>query len=157
MDAEKTYRIHGISNLWWTKTLKKLARRTKFHITPLGIYIYIYIYIVKFHALPNRNNKRINMILYQNIKKKTYIYIYDIFNTLGLTSKCPSWGFDNDMPTHANKMDKTGGNLPVLCRVEACVGMPELGHLLVRPSVLNRSSIWNYFDMISYYFIYYYC
>ena len=64
------------------------------------------------------------------------------------------------MPTHADKMNKTGGNPPVLYIVEACVGivlawcwhsvgMPQLGHLLVRPGVLNRSSILDYFDIIS--------
>ena len=31
--------------------------------------------------------------------------------------------------------------------------MPQLGHLLVRPGVLNISSILNYFDIISYEFI----
>ena len=29
----------------------------------------------------------------------------------------------NTMPTHADKMDKTVGNPPVLCMVEACVGI----------------------------------
>ena len=50
MDAEKI-----MSNTWdfefmVKKTLKKLARTTKFHITPLGpsLYIYIYRYIDKF-------------------------------------------------------------------------------------------------------------
>ena len=56
------------------------------------------------------------------------------------------------MPTHAKKMDKTGGNPPCVGHsVSMCwhsvgmvlawcwhsVGMPQLGHLLVRPSVLN--------------------
>ena len=81
--------------------------------------------------------------------------ICNIFNTLGLTSKCPSRGMPTlcqhhakTMPTHAKKMDNTGGNPPVLYIVEACVGivlawcwhsvgMPQLGHLLVRPRVLN--------------------
>ena len=44
MDAEKI-----MSNTWYfefmvKKTLKQLARTTKFHITPLGPNIYIYIY-----------------------------------------------------------------------------------------------------------------
>ena len=39
---------------------------------------------------------------------------------------------------------------PVLYKVKACVGMPQLGHLLVRPSVLNISYILNDFDIISY-------
>ena len=60
----------------------------------------------------------------------------------------------NTMPTHADKMDKTGGNLPCVVHSESMcwhsVGMPELGHLLVRPSVLNISYILNYFDIISY-------
>ena len=58
------------------------------------------------------------------------------------------------MPTHADKMDKTGGVPPCLVHlISMCwhsVGMPQLGHLLVRPGVLNISSIFNYFDIISY-------
>ena len=42
-------------------------------------------------------------------------------NTLGLSSKCPSCGSANTMPTHANKMDKTG-RTPVLHIVKACIG-----------------------------------
>ena len=50
MDAEKI-----MSNTWdfefmVKKTLKKLARTTEFHITPLGPSIYIYRYIDKFKS-----------------------------------------------------------------------------------------------------------
>ena len=62
MDAEKI-----MSNTWdfeftVKKTLKKLARTTKFHITPLGpslslsIYIYIYRYIDKFMSRFQKHN-----------------------------------------------------------------------------------------------------
>ena len=44
----------------------------------------------------------------------------------------------NTMPTHADKMDKTGGNPPCVVHSKSMcwhsVGMPQLGHLLVRPS-----------------------
>ena len=35
----------------------------------------------------------------------------------------PKLRHGNTMPTHADKMDKTGGNPPVLCIVKACVGI----------------------------------
>ena len=60
----------------------------------------------------------------------------------------------NNIATHAKKMDETWGG--ILCFVHSkslcwhSVGMPQLGHLLVRPGVLNISSILNYFDIISY-------
>ena len=81
--------------------------------------------------------------------------ICNVFNTLGLTSNCPSWGMPTlcqrhakTMPTHASTMYNTEGFPPVLSIFFACVGivlawcwhsvgMPQLGHLLVRPSVSN--------------------
>ena len=55
------------------------------------------------------------------------------------------------MPTLCQHMlirwTKQGGTPPVVCIVRACVGMPQLGRLLVRPSVLNISYILNYFDI----------
>ena len=61
------------------------------------------------------------------------------------------------MPTHANKMDQTGGKTPCFVHSKSMcwnsVGIPQdpqLGHLLVRPSVLNILYILNYFDVVSY-------
>ena len=49
----------------------------------------------------------------------------------------------NTMATHGDKMDTTGGEPPCVVHSKSMcwhsVGMPQLGHLLARPSVLNIS------------------
>ena len=47
---------------------------------PGGPWIYTDNSIVKFHALPNRNNKRINMILYQN--NSLYMIYFNFGSTM---------------------------------------------------------------------------
>ena len=71
MDAEKIMSGSWDFEFMVKKTLKKTCSNDEApYATP---------------CLFNTNNERINMILYQNNFK-----IYDIFHTLGLTSKCPS-------------------------------------------------------------------
>ena len=72
MDAEKI-----MSNSWdfefmGGKNVNKTCSKDESPYYTFGMYMYIY--VVKFHALPNRNNKRINMILYQSDSKyMTYL------------------------------------------------------------------------------------
>ena len=107
----------------------------------------------------------------QQSTEHMFIYIYGDFSfvavcilkrsVLGVTSRpdrdgrgfarpnqqMPKLRHANTMPTHANKMDKTGGTPCLVHSTSICwhsAGIPQLGHLRLRRSVLTIQGVNKY-------------